>query len=359
MFGKKAITISVAVFFVIGFSPQLTLAYNDEEPNLINRLQDMGEPLARDARNNAISRGDPNPSKIYNWVISAYENLCNSIPDYLDNYSSRVYEEYGVTPTPNILISGLQSYLWVNLTLIDAEAWAWSTNLDALWEDVVEISDKIANMAIGEAIGMAAAGIISAFSYAKYSVLTHYILYEDAQMLVGGTTEIAGDFIDDIGEDLDSNWFRKWNFTVWENSNKQKVYEKDLEEGGIRDLVEAYAWNYINSHSPKSFDLVSPSDNSWTNDNTPEFTWQTSNDPEEGSLTGYELYIDGELNRSVGSEITSTTPISSLSEGTHTWHVVARSGVWATPSSEFTLRIDTVAPSAPTLLSPADDVLVI
>jgi len=62
-------------------------------------------------------------------------------------------------------------------------------------------------------------------------------------------------------------------------------------------------------------------------------------------LTGYDLYINGNLNKSNISG-TSTSPVSTLSDGSYDWYVVARdlAGNQKNSTSIFTLNIDLSAP---------------
>ena len=92
---------------------------------------------------------------------------------------------------------------------------------------------------------------------------------------------------------------------------------------------------------PAVFDLSSPSDNAYTNDNTPTLSWNASSDSESG-LAKYQLYIDGSLDKdNISSSSTSAIPTNPLSCGAHTWHVKAIDNAGnSTSSSAFNLTMN-------------------
>src|SRR5450759_5205002 len=98
---------------------------------------------------------------------------------------------------------------------------------------------------------------------------------------------------------------------------------------------------------PTPFTLSSPADNSSTSRAQPTFSWNASSDSESG-LAKYQLYIDSSLNRdNISSSSVSTTPVSALSEGDHTWYIVAvnAAGNTTQSTSTWTIKIDTAAPT--------------
>ncbi|MDI6794105.1 MAG: DPP IV N-terminal domain-containing protein, partial [bacterium] len=91
---------------------------------------------------------------------------------------------------------------------------------------------------------------------------------------------------------------------------------------------------------PTAFDLLSPADNSRTDNPRPTFTWQASSDLESG-ITWYELWIDGAKAKEVAG--TLAIPEQALSVGEHTWYVVARNDAGlTTQSNSFTLTVDQI-----------------
>jgi len=100
----------------------------------------------------------------------------------------------------------------------------------------------------------------------------------------------------------------------------------------------------ISNQVPSSFGLSSPSNNSWSATKSPTLSWNASSaSSAESGLSKYQLYVDSSLNRdSISSGSTSTTPSSDLSDGDHTWYVVAVDGLGYTTQSTSTrtVRID-------------------
>ena len=91
---------------------------------------------------------------------------------------------------------------------------------------------------------------------------------------------------------------------------------------------------------PVAFDLLLPSDNSCTNDNTPTLSWNASSDSESG-LAKYQLYIDSSLDTdNISSSATSVAPANNLTCGSHSWFVKAIDNAGnSTSSSTFNLTM--------------------
>ncbi len=109
----------------------------------------------------------------------------------------------------------------------------------------------------------------------------------------------------------------------------------------------------VTYNDPGSFDLTSPDDDSFTNNDQPTLSWSPS-----GNHDYYQLYVDGQLNRdNIPKTATSTTPISPLSDGSHTWYVRAVSDRTGTPvytqsTSTRTINVDTAQPAEFSLVNP-------
>lgn len=102
----------------------------------------------------------------------------------------------------------------------------------------------------------------------------------------------------------------------------------------------------VDSAPPSSFNLFSPDDDSWTINLKPTLEWSASSDAHSG-LAKYQLWIDGILNKdNIPISVTSTTPITALSNGSHTWEVKAIDNVGnIRNSSEIrTVKVDNTPP---------------
>jgi hypothetical protein len=97
---------------------------------------------------------------------------------------------------------------------------------------------------------------------------------------------------------------------------------------------------------PDAPTLISPTNNSVINSTTPSFIFS----PSLGSIliNHYDLYIDGAKNTSpIGQSLTTivTQAQAALSEGTHTWYIMAVANSGRTRNSAtWTFTIDTTAP---------------
>ena len=108
-------------------------------------------------------------------------------------------------------------------------------------------------------------------------------------------------------------------------------------------------WSFrVDVTQPTVFSLVSPSDNSWTTNSQPTFTWDASTDANSG-LAKYQLWIDGSLNTdNISVSSSSVTPTTTLTNGSHTWEIRAVDNVGNVRSSTqiWTVKIDNLPPSS-------------
>jgi len=106
-------------------------------------------------------------------------------------------------------------------------------------------------------------------------------------------------------------------------------------------------WSFrVDATQPSAFNLVTPSDNSWSASLQPTLTWSAASDANSG-LAIYQLWIDGTLNRdNIASTATSTTPTTVLTNGSHTWEIKAVDNVGNVRNSTQTLtvKIDNTPP---------------
>lgn len=105
--------------------------------------------------------------------------------------------------------------------------------------------------------------------------------------------------------------------------------------------------------------LYTPENAANTNDNTPTFSWGTSQPVDAFEL---QVYNDGDFSSPEVSVViaeNSYTPSSSLPDNQYWWRVrCRRTGVFSPWSEVRVLRIDTLPPAAPSLQDPADGIVV-
>ncbi len=113
----------------------------------------------------------------------------------------------------------------------------------------------------------------------------------------------------------------------------------------------------VDNTPPNYFSLSSPSNQTWTNDTTPTFSWQATADDGIG-LSKYELSIDGAVViDSISIENTSATleENQALIAGNHRWQIKAYDLLNNVRfSNTYTIRIDLTPPTTFSLNSPSD-----
>lgn len=116
----------------------------------------------------------------------------------------------------------------------------------------------------------------------------------------------------------------------------------------------------IDTQPPRPFSLICPGQYVWLNDATPRFQWEATSDTIIGiGLEKYELWIDGDLvvDQISGDSSSLVLPEDhALSDGIHTWYVVAKDslGNARVSSNTLNLNIDTTPPEGFSLSSPGD-----
>jgi MYXO-CTERM domain-containing protein len=111
----------------------------------------------------------------------------------------------------------------------------------------------------------------------------------------------------------------------------------------------------VDTTKPEQFRLRMPAMNACSSTPTPSLCWNVATDP--GGIASYQLWIDGALAFSTTDSFsTCGTPSLALAPGVHTWFAVAidRSGNMRQSIETFNLLIDYTAPTAPTLVAPAN-----
>jgi MYXO-CTERM domain-containing protein len=107
----------------------------------------------------------------------------------------------------------------------------------------------------------------------------------------------------------------------------------------------------VDTGRPERFLLDTPADNTCTTVPTPSLCWKS---PTDATARTFQVWIDGVAAGT--STSTCTTPTTALSQGVHSWYVVAtdQAGNSRQSADTRTLRVDWTAPSAPELVSPDD-----
>ncbi len=112
-------------------------------------------------------------------------------------------------------------------------------------------------------------------------------------------------------------------------------------------LVSNETWSFrVDDVLPIAFDLISPTNDIWTKDRKPTFTWNASGDI-GSSLAKYQLWINGNLIADDIPVATNTfTPTSQLPNGTNNWQIKAvdKAGNVRNSSQIFLLKIDNTPP---------------
>jgi MYXO-CTERM domain-containing protein len=106
--------------------------------------------------------------------------------------------------------------------------------------------------------------------------------------------------------------------------------------------------------APGSFDLIAPANAAWCTA-TCTFRWAGGS-----SAASYQLYVDGVLKKdaiSVSAPSYTLLPSEALTDGFHSWYVVALDGTGGTTQSTSTwsARVEVAPPAAFTLLAPLAD----
>lgn len=104
-----------------------------------------------------------------------------------------------------------------------------------------------------------------------------------------------------------------------------------------------------------SITLVSPADNAWTNDTTPNFNFSAISDTD--ATFSCSLYVDAAsvaTNPAVANNTYTILTASTLSQGSRSWYINCTDTGGTVQSSTRTLNIDSTAPSV-TLSSPSNN----
>jgi MYXO-CTERM domain-containing protein len=107
--------------------------------------------------------------------------------------------------------------------------------------------------------------------------------------------------------------------------------------------------------APGAFDIFSPANGAWCAA-TCAFTWQSA-----ASATSYDLYIDDALKKAaIAPGVSPSYALAageSITDGWHTWYVVARDsgGTTTQSTSTYSVRVDSTPPAPFALLTPTNN----
>lgn len=113
---------------------------------------------------------------------------------------------------------------------------------------------------------------------------------------------------------------------------------------------------FIDIQPPRAPTLLTPSNGSYINDNTPTLSWEDAFDAM--GIAGYEVWMDGALDFSITDNTVQAVTEYPLSDGSHSWYVVVVDRVGhenASPTWSFV--VDTVPPSVPYKSGPQDGMI--
>ncbi|USN92017.1 MAG: right-handed parallel beta-helix repeat-containing protein [Candidatus Nomurabacteria bacterium] len=122
-------------------------------------------------------------------------------------------------------------------------------------------------------------------------------------------------------------------YFAWFTADDANDNTADFSRIDTYSVLGPLSQNQIEFHS--YFNILTPTNNSVTSD-LPTFTW--SEPSSYFGISKYQLYIDGSLHTD-NITGTTTTIVTPLSDGSHTWYIVAVNGNGATSSSQSTRTI--------------------
>jgi|GEM_PF-919558 len=126
--------------------------------------------------------------------------------------------------------------------------------------------------------------------------------------------------------------------------------------GLVRETESRNLTARLDQDPPEPFHLLSPANGSWTTGTTPGLSWQATTDAGTG-LKKYRLFVDGSLHQDNIPPTVTDVVTSPLSNGPHTWYVVAVDSAGNIRQSEatWTVNIDNTPPLTFSLSAPDHD----
>jgi len=169
--------------------------------------------------------------------------------------------------------------------------------------------------------------------------VSHYELVIDASTFAEVTPGKEGAVFFTPTEDL-SDGSHSWSVVA-------------VDKSGGRTTSETRSFT-VDGSPPAPFALLKPQDGSTTNAK-PEFAWEPAVDVGPAGLDRYELIIDKEIWAKVPAGTESVIAPFELSQGNHTWSVVAVDQAGnRRPSGTRTFTVDAVGPQGIELIEPLD-----
>ncbi|MBN2057275.1 MAG: right-handed parallel beta-helix repeat-containing protein [Candidatus Saganbacteria bacterium] len=134
-------------------------------------------------------------------------------------------------------------------------------------------------------------------------------------------------------------------FEVTAGDGGKTVYYK-LRDADLDESSTVEALITLDMTSPEAPTLIAPTNNSYTNEVRPVFSWDPVTDAVSG-IASYEITINSPLIVATLGAVTTYTPTIDLPEGFHSWAVRAKDGAqnWGAESLTWGLTIDATAPT--------------
>ena len=122
-----------------------------------------------------------------------------------------------------------------------------------------------------------------------------------------------------------------------------KVTARDL--AGNENQTSARTF-IIDTQLSRAPSLLTPSNGSYINDNTPTLTWENAFDA--GGIARYDVWLDGSLESRITDNTVKSVTTRALADGSHSWYVVVVDQIGhENRSPTWSFVVDTVRPSTP------------
>jgi len=119
------------------------------------------------------------------------------------------------------------------------------------------------------------------------------------------------------------------------------------------ETTTGYTENSTSTRNPPNLTVLAPANNSYFNETTVTLNWTSS---DENGIAGTDIYVDGNLEASLGPETNSHDV--DLTEGSHTIRIVSNDNAGRSNESRLNVIIDLTPPSL-TIISPENNTSII